>query len=144
MVSEKQNSTSQSIMLLPYVFFRISFETDELRMADIFNFQNESNLSSSGFAPQVVKAALYFVHTSSNFTEAIDRSVKFAGKNLHLLFFFCLLSSSLLYFPFFCECISGFQNFIINFISLKKMKKIIMFLNRFAKIISRLSFSFHI
>lgn len=35
--------------------------------------------NKDGFAPDVLKAAIYFVHNSSNFSEALHNSIQFAG-----------------------------------------------------------------
>jgi len=37
-------------------------------------------LDTGGFAPEVLKAAIYFVETTSNFSEAVHNAIKFAGE----------------------------------------------------------------
>ncbi len=49
-----------------------------LRQASRFTTQ-EGPGSNGGFAPDVLRAALHFVGSSSRFTEALDRSLAFAG-----------------------------------------------------------------
>jgi ADP-ribosyl-[dinitrogen reductase] hydrolase len=39
----------------------------------------ESDLNPGGYAPDVLKAALFFVATSPTFSEALERSIEFAG-----------------------------------------------------------------
>lgn len=36
-------------------------------------------LRRDGYAPHVLQASIYFVHTSANFTDALDRALDFAG-----------------------------------------------------------------
>jgi ADP-ribosylglycohydrolase len=38
-----------------------------------------SKLSRDGFAPEVLKAALYFIHKTNNFSDALTKSIIFAG-----------------------------------------------------------------
>lgn len=44
-----------------------------------FILNDKNNLNSGGFAPEVLKAALYFVNHTDNFSQALDRSIQFAG-----------------------------------------------------------------
>ncbi|PRP83307.1 hypothetical protein PROFUN_09519 [Planoprotostelium fungivorum] len=39
----------------------------------------EADLSVGGYAPEVLKAALYFLHRSSDFSAALNESIRFAG-----------------------------------------------------------------
>ncbi len=42
-------------------------------------FSKISPTSRSGYSPDVLRASLYFMHTSDTFQEALERSIKFAG-----------------------------------------------------------------
>lgn len=48
---------------------------------DALSIQTANKLSSGGFAPDVLAAAVYFVGINSDFNSALDQSLKFAGPN---------------------------------------------------------------
>ena len=48
---------------------------------DALTVQSVNKLSPSGFAPDVLAAAIHFVSSNSNFHSALEQSIKFAGPN---------------------------------------------------------------
>lgn len=58
-------------------FSVIAKVTEEVGLA--IESQSEADLSQSGFAPDVLNAAIFFVETSDSFQTALNRSIRFAG-----------------------------------------------------------------
>jgi ADP-ribosylglycohydrolase len=50
----------------------------ETRLA--LTMRSSDGLSNIGFAPAVLRAAIHFINTSESFTDALERSIKFAGR----------------------------------------------------------------